>query len=91
MQDLELGMVFENGRTLMAFTQITEQEEGGTPARWVAICFTRLSHHPYVVWDIISKPEGWQCANGDYAMGLRQAQEIYYNRGGDRHVYEIAE
>ena len=91
MDDLELGMVFENGRTLMAFTQIAEKVEGDTHARWVGLCFTRLSYYPYVVWDIISKPEGWVCANGEYANNLKEAQEIYYDRGGERNVYEIAE
>lgn len=80
---LMLGdFVGDTKRMVITYTKIAERDPGESYARWVAICVKEGEYHPYVVWDVIARPEGWYCQNGDYAFTLSEALNYYHERGG---------
>ena len=80
---LHLGdIVGDSKRMVIACTKLAEREPGESFAHWVAICVKDGEYHPYAVWTVIARPEGWVCQNGDYAHSLSDALEYYTQRGG---------
>jgi hypothetical protein len=80
---LHLGdIIGDTNRMVIAATKIIDYTPGDVFATWVAICAKEEQHHPYVVWDVIARPEGWFCQSGQYAYTLKQALDYYHERGG---------
>jgi hypothetical protein len=81
--ELHLGdIVGSTSRMVIACTKKTERVPGDCFATWVAICVKEEELHPYVVWDIIARPEGFHAENGNYAQTLQHAVDYYKKRGG---------
>jgi hypothetical protein len=52
-------------------------------ASWIAICTLEAEYHPYVVWTVTARPEGWSCESGDYCLNIEEAVTMYKKRGGE--------
>lgn len=75
-------VVGDTKRMVIACTKKNEHVPGDVYATWVAICVKENQFHPYVVWDVVARPEGWYCQSGEYAHTLSKALDYYHNRGG---------
>ena len=82
--ELRIGdIVGTTNRMVIACTKRSERIPGDTYATWVAICCKEGEYHPYVVWNIIARPEGFVAENGDYCFTIEDAIVIYKKRQGD--------
>lgn len=80
---LMLGdIVGDTKRMVIACTKKAELVLGDSYAYWVAICVGEKEYHPYVVWNVIARPEGWLAESGDYCHTLQDALNVYKKRGG---------
>lgn len=80
---LQIGdLVGDTKRIVLACTKLGDRIPGDTYARWVAICTKAGEYHPYVVWDVVARPEGFYASSGDYTHTLKEAVKYYINRGG---------
>jgi hypothetical protein len=59
-----------------------ERIVGETYASWVAICYAETAYHPFTVWNIIARPEGWHAESGSYVATIEEALDVYKDRGG---------
>lgn len=75
-------VVGTTNRTVVACTQITERIPGDSFATWVAICHKEGQYHPYVVWTVVARPEGFHAEGGDYCLTINEATIAYTKRGG---------
>jgi hypothetical protein len=82
--ELRIGdKVGTTGRMVIAYTKRGERIVGDSYATWVAICVDDTEYHPYVVWTVIARPEGWCAEGGDYCFTLDDALVAYKARGGE--------
>jgi len=82
--ELRIGdIVGDTKRMVIASTKIFDRVPGDTYATWVAICCKKGEYHPYVVWNVIARPEGFTAESGDYCSTLEQAVTMYKKRGGE--------
>ena len=82
--ELRIGdIVGDTKRTVIACTKRGERIVGDSYATWVAICHKEGEYHPYVVWTVIARPNGWLAEGGDYRSTLEEAVEAYKGRGGE--------
>lgn len=83
--ELRIGDVVGSGtrRMVIAHTKRYDREVGEHYASWVAICHAEGEFHPYVVWTVIARPEGWHAEQGDYCSTLEEALVAYKKRGGE--------
>ena len=80
---LHLGdIVGSTNRMVIALTKKADRIPGDTYATWVAICVKDGEYHPYVVWTVIARPEGFAAEHGDYCFTLEEAVTMYKKRGG---------
>jgi hypothetical protein len=70
-------------RTVIAYTKRNERIVGDVYASWVAVCVDETAFHPYVVWTVVARPEGWYAEQGDYCKTLDEALGAYKKRGGE--------
>ena len=83
LNELQIGdTVGHNNRIVIESTKKAERIPDDSYAYWVTICHKEGELHPYVVWDVIARPEGFSSNNGDYFSTLEQALLIYKKRGG---------
>lgn len=75
-------IVGDTKRMVIACTKKSDRVPGDCYATWIAICMKEEELHPYVVWDVIARPEGWFAQSGNYCFTLQQAIDYYYKRGG---------
>ena len=73
----------DTNRMVIAYTKIRDRIPGDSYASWVAICAKEGEYHPYVVWYVIARPNGFHAETGDYCFTLDEALEVYKNRGGE--------
>lgn len=79
----EIGEVLETGATILALTKQTERVVGDCYASWVTLCYkSGTDYHPFVVWTVIARPDGFSAQTGDYAYTLAEAMKYYEKRGG---------
>ena len=79
----EIGDVLDNGATILALTKQTERIVGDSYASWTTVCYKSGSdYHPFVVWTVIARPDGFMAETGNYAFTLTEAMKYYENRGG---------
>ena len=75
--------VGDTNRLVIACTKKAERIPNDSYAHWITICFKALGYHPYVVWNVIARPEGFSSAHGDYYFTLEEALIQYKKRGGE--------
>jgi hypothetical protein len=75
-------IIGDTKRIVIALTKLAERVPDDSYARWVAICVKENHLHPYVVWDVYARPNGFHAENGIYCSNIRQAIEAYERRGG---------
>ena len=81
--ELSAGTKINGTATVVACTKVRNREIGEVYASWIAVCVKSAEdYHPYVVWSIAARPEGWSAGQGDYAFTLKEALELYERRGG---------
>jgi hypothetical protein len=69
-------------RMVIASTQKAERIPNESYAYWVTICYSDQERDPYVVWNIVARPEGFTAESGDYYSTFEQAVVQYKKRGG---------
>lgn len=83
LNELQVGdIVGDTNRMVILSTKKSPRIPGNYYATWIAICHKEGEYHPYVVWDVIARPEGWYCQTGDYCSNMEQALIAYQKRGG---------
>ena len=83
LNQLHIGdIVGDTNRIVIACTKKADRVPDDSYAYWVAICLKAEAHHPYVVWNVIARPEGFSSVEGDYYFTLEEALVQYKNRGG---------
>jgi hypothetical protein len=82
--ELQIGDKVGSGieRIVIVKHKTGERIVGDTYASWVAICYAETAHHPFTVWDIIARPEGWHAESGSYVATIEEALDVYKDRGG---------
>jgi len=71
---------------VVEFKKLCERVKGDTYATWTVLCerdgypMNESPIHPYIVWTLIARPEGWSFASGGYFSTLREAEESYKAR-----------
>ena len=84
LNELRVGdIVGSTNRIVIAHTKKAERIPNDSYAYWVTICHKQGELHPYVVWDVIARPQGFHAENGIYCSNIRQALEAYEKRGGE--------
>jgi hypothetical protein len=84
LNELHIGdIVGDTNRIVIACTKKADRVPEDSYAYWVAICLKAEAHHPYVVWNVIARPEGFSSVDGDYCSTLQEAVTIYKKRGGE--------
>jgi hypothetical protein len=84
LNELRIGdIVGTSNRIVIASTKKAERIPDDSYAHWIAICHKEGELHPYVVWSVIARPEGFSASNGDYCLTLQEAVTIYKKRGGE--------
>jgi hypothetical protein len=82
--EIRIGdIVGSTNRIVIAYTKKSERVPGDCYAVWVTICHKEGEHHPFVVWDVIARPEGFAAEHGDYCFTLQEAITAYKKRGGE--------
>lgn len=82
--ELRIGdIVGSTNRMVIASTKRADTVPGDTYATWITICCKEGEYHPYVVWTVIARPEGFAAESGDYCSTLEQAVTMYKKRGGE--------
>ena len=80
--ELIIGETFDDDAVVVTCTKRSNRVEGDSYATWVAVCVRQDDLHPYVVWNVIARPNGFMRERGDYCQDLSEAIEYYRNRGG---------
>ena len=81
---LEPGiLVGDTNRIVKMCTKKHERVPGDCFASRVAICYREDALHPYAVWTVVARPEGWHAEQGDYCSDLMEAEKHYVRRGGE--------
>jgi hypothetical protein len=84
LNQLSIGdTVGSTDRMVIACTKKAERIPDDSYAYWVTICFKSGQFHPYVVWNVIARPDGFSAADGDYYFTLEEALIQYKKRGGE--------
>ena len=84
LNELHIGdIVGDTNRIVIACTKKADRIPDDSYAHWVTICLKAEAHHPYVVWNVIARPEGFSSVEGDYYFTLEEALIQYKKRGGE--------
>jgi hypothetical protein len=81
---LRIGdIVGATNRMVIACTKKADRIPDDSYAHWITICHKENELHPYVVWSVVARPQGFEASNGDYCTTLEKAVTIYKKRGGE--------
>jgi len=81
LNELHIGdTVGTPSRTVISCTKKYDRVPGDTYATWTAICVDETQRHPYVVWTIVARPQGFSAFNGTYCTTLMDAVHHYNKR-----------
>jgi hypothetical protein len=82
--ELHIGDKVGSGgeRMVIAHTKLHNRIVGDCYATWIAICVDETGLHPYAIWNVIARPDGWLAESGDYCSTLEEALVAYKERGG---------
>lgn len=82
-EKLRIGdIIGDTDRMVIAHHQIVERVPKETFATWVALCVKEGEYHPYVVWNVIARPEGFIAEQGQYFFDIEKAAERFVQRAG---------
>lgn len=68
------------------YSKVKERVKGDTFATWTVLCERDMLDseevviHPYIVWTLIARPEGWSFSSGEYFADFEEALEAYKAR-----------
>lgn len=79
--ELQIGDVV-NGAVVVFCKKTYDRVIGDVYASWTALLMRDHHLHPYVVWDVVARPEGFATFHGDYCANVDEAVEAYKKRGG---------
>jgi hypothetical protein len=71
---------------IVEFKKIRERVKGDTYATWNVFCERdgygkdETIIHPFIVWTLVARPEGWSFANGEYYSTYEEALKSYRAR-----------
>lgn len=78
---LEVGESVADGlATVVKCEQLSNRVPNDTYASWVALCVRKHDLHPYVVWTIIARPNGFIAEQGDYCRTFEEGLSAYSKR-----------
>jgi hypothetical protein len=84
LNELRIGdIVGATNRIVITSTKKADRIPDDSYAHWITICYGENELHPYVVWSVVARPQGFEASNGDYCTTLEQAVTIYKKRGGE--------
>jgi hypothetical protein len=75
-------IVGDTNRMVLLCTKLTSRQIDDSYANWVAICHKDDQYHPYAVWRIVAKPNGFVAYDGEYFSNIEYAIKSYERRGG---------
>lgn len=75
-------IVGDTNRTVLFCHKTADAQPGSSYETWIAICHKPNQYHPYVVWNVAIRPEGFYASNGDYCSTIEEAIQKYEERGG---------
>jgi len=84
-------IVGDTNRTVMKCTKVRDAVPGDTFTTWVAICYLADAYHPWAVWTVVARPEGWHAESGDYCFDVVEAEKYFVRRGGESLAWEVLE
>jgi len=68
------------------YHKIRERVKGDTYATWEVLCERdhyskdELVLHPFIVWTLVARPDGWSFAGGEYYKTYEEALKNYKKR-----------
>lgn len=88
---LDLPMEYAEDKfvRVRGYHKIRERVKGDTYATWNVLCERdeydkdELVVHPFIVWTLVARPEGWSFASGDYYATYEEALKNYKKRTPD--------
>lgn len=66
------------------FARMGERIVGDSYASWTVIAERSATPHPYVVWTLVARPNGWHLEGGTYCAELSEAELVFSQRLGLR-------
>lgn len=82
---LNIGDTLPNGAIVVAWKHIHDAGDG-VHATWKALCIRQDNpFHPYAVWTVVARPEGWLAGHGHYFVTLTEGMNYLLpnNEEGD--------
>jgi len=82
-QDLRIGTVVgPTQRIVILSHKIYDRVPGDCYATWIVIAHKPSELHPYVVWNVTARPDGFHPESGTYCSTIKEALKAYELRGG---------
>jgi hypothetical protein len=78
--ELEAGDTLNNGAVVIACEKRGNRVPGDSYAWWTAVCEWAESHHPFVIWTVIARENGYLAEAGSYFMTKEEALLAYEAR-----------
>jgi hypothetical protein len=83
LNEIRIGdIVGSTNRMVIAYSKKQDRIPDDCYATWVTICHKEGELHPYVVWDVIARPNGFVAEHGDYCLTINEAVDAFQKRGG---------
>ncbi len=83
LNEVTTGTIINQTAVVLLCKKKHDRVVGDCFATWLAVCFdVNNQFHPYVVWNVVARPEGFHAQTGDYRKTLTEAIEAYEARGG---------
>jgi hypothetical protein len=70
-----------SNRTIILSTLIRETSDGLYPV-YIAVAHSSQEYHPYVVWYVSERPEGYHAESGEYFHDAKDAIINWQEKGG---------
>ena len=81
LNQLHIGdIIGDTKRMVISCKKIADLIHSETFSTWIAICVKEEEFHPYVVWTVVARPQGFVCQSGQYAFTLQEALKYYNSR-----------
>jgi len=69
-------------RTVILCHKTADRVPGDSYASWIAIAHKGGELHPYVVWNVYARSDGFHAESGTYCSTIKEALKAYELRGG---------
>ena len=78
MNEVTEGTVVNTTAVVLKCQKQFDRVVGDCFASWLTICFDGANpNHPFVVWNVIARPEGFHAERGDYRKTLTEALDAH--------------